>query len=180
MQRKAPFSRRIPPLGEKVRGGSTRQHSIQSPERKKEFYNKKERKKEFKENRQNKGGMGGRHAATTQPHREDFKERSVVLAVADPWASASFDLSSQSLADVSGEFYVDYRRGRTKHVRVTFPEVPRLDSRHSSSSRHSSICTCLAAPSGQRPGRLARQTASVSSFPPRRVATPTTCGSSPQ
>ena len=39
--------------------------------------------------------MGGRHAATTQ----GFKERSVVLAVAHPWASASSYLSSQSLAD---------------------------------------------------------------------------------
>ena len=36
-----------------------------------------------------------RHAA----HHRDFKERSVVLAVAHPWASASFYLSSQSLAD---------------------------------------------------------------------------------
>ena len=42
--------------------------------------------------------MGGRHAA--MPHR-DFKERSVVLAVAhpNPWSSASFYLPSQSLAD---------------------------------------------------------------------------------
>ena len=36
-------------------------------------YDKKE-----KENRQPKGGMGGRHAAT---NTRDFKERSVVLAV---------------------------------------------------------------------------------------------------
>ena len=35
----------------------------------------------------------------------------MVLAVAHPWASASFDLSSQSLADVSGEFYVELPEG---------------------------------------------------------------------
>ena len=34
---------------------------------------------------------------TPPPHR-DFKERSVVLAVAHPWASASSYLSSQFLA----------------------------------------------------------------------------------
>ena len=43
--------------------------------------------------------MGGRHAATTQKEEDFNKERSVVLAVARPWASASSYLSSQSLAD---------------------------------------------------------------------------------
>ena len=37
----------------------------------------------------------------------------MVLAVAHPWASASFDLSSQSLADVSGEFYVELPEDET-------------------------------------------------------------------
>ena len=48
----------------------------------------------LKENIHPKGGMGGRHAATTQ----GFKERSVVLALANPnpWSSASFYLRSPS------------------------------------------------------------------------------------
>merc|ERR1711935_186542 len=43
-----------------------------------------------------KGGMGGRHAATTQGF---LGEVCGALSVAHPWASASSYLSSQSLAD---------------------------------------------------------------------------------
>ena len=40
--------------------------------------------------------MGGRHAATTQAFHG---KEGVLLAVAHPWASASYYLSSQALAD---------------------------------------------------------------------------------
>ena len=55
------------------------------------LYRKKERKKTD-------NPREGWEDGTPPPHR-DFKERSVVLAVAHPWASASSYLSSQSFSD---------------------------------------------------------------------------------
>ena len=56
------------------------------------------RKKERKHTTQ---GRDGRTARRHAPPYRDFKERSVVLALAhpNPWSSASFYLPSQSLAD---------------------------------------------------------------------------------
>ena len=52
----------------------------------------------LKERKKTDNPREGWEDGTPPPHR-DFKERSVVLAVAHPWASASSYLSSQWLAD---------------------------------------------------------------------------------
>merc|ERR1712153_196167 len=52
---------------------------------------------------------------TPPPHR-DFKERSVVLAVAhpEPWSSASFYLPSQSLADSRSNLHATSRSSHSR------------------------------------------------------------------
>ena len=55
--------------------------------------------------------LGGRHAAT--PHR-DFKERSVVLAVAHPWASTSSYLSSQFLTNSRSGLHATSRSSHSR------------------------------------------------------------------
>merc|ERR1711935_508853 len=62
-----------------------------------------------------KGGMGGRHAATTQGF---LGEVCGALAVAHPWASASSYLSSQSLADSRCNLHAT---SRSSHSRRSFP-----------------------------------------------------------
>merc|ERR1711935_471332 len=62
-----------------------------------------------------KGGMGGRHAATTQGF---LGEVCGALAVAHPWASASSYLSSQSLADSRCNLHAT---SRPSHSRRSLP-----------------------------------------------------------
>jgi len=69
-----------------------------------------------KENRQTKGGMGGRHAATTQGFQG---EKCVVLAVAHPRASTTSYLSSQFLTNSRSDLHATSRSSHS-HPRPLF------------------------------------------------------------
>ena len=92
---------------------------------------RRERKERKKQRTQ--GGVGGRHAATTQ----GFKERSVVLAVAHPWASASSYLSSQSVADSRCNPHATPRSSYSRRSPVASSSVAPLSS--------ASFCSATAA-----------------------------------
>jgi len=115
-----------------------------------------------------KGGMGGRHAAT--PHRE----RSVVLAVAHPLASASSYLSSQSLSPTLAATFMP-PRGRPTLVVLSLVASSSVASLSSASS-----CDARPPPADPLPSRLLPPLGATPASSRRILAPPSSLSSSPR